>query len=103
MIDYIGANVGKPLHIGHMCTPNQGQVFVNLFRKLGYQVIADSHLGDWGIIFGKLILAYKNYGNPEKLHKNAVEHLFELYVQISTDIDNEDQKFQKLLDQFLIA
>lgn len=50
-IDFIGANVGKPLHIGHMCTPNQGQVFVNLFRKLGYTVIADSHLGDWGIIF----------------------------------------------------
>jgi arginyl-tRNA synthetase len=59
VIDYIGTNVGKPLHIGHMCTPNIGQTLVNLYKKLGYNVIGDSHIGDWGIIFGKLILAYK--------------------------------------------
>lgn len=86
-IDYIGANVGKPLHIGHMCTPSQGQVFVNLFSKLGYEVVADSHIGDWGIIFWKLIVAYKKYGKPEKLTENAVEHLFELYVKISADAE----------------
>jgi arginyl-tRNA synthetase len=43
-IDYIGANVGKPLHIGHMCTPTQGQVIINVFKKLGYNVISDSHI-----------------------------------------------------------
>jgi arginyl-tRNA synthetase len=42
-----------------MCTPNQGQVIINLYKKLGYDVISDSHIGDWGIIFGKLITAYK--------------------------------------------
>ena len=54
-IDYIWANVWKPLHIGHMCTSNQGQVLVNLYRKLGFKVVSDSHIGDWGIIFGKFI------------------------------------------------
>jgi arginyl-tRNA synthetase len=44
VIDYIGANVGKPLHIGHMCTPNQGQVMINLYNKIGYDVISDSHI-----------------------------------------------------------
>ena len=84
-IDYIGANVGKPLHIWHMCTPSQWQVFVNLFQKLWYRTISDSHIWDWGIIFGKLIVAYKLYGDDKKLQENAVEHLFELYVKISTE------------------
>lgn len=50
-IDFIGVNIGKPLHIGHMCTPVQGQVFINMYKKYGYTVISDSHIGDWGIIF----------------------------------------------------
>lgn len=55
VVDYIGANVGKPLHIGHICTPSIGQVISNVYRHLGYRVIGDSHFGDWGGIFGKLI------------------------------------------------
>ncbi|MDR2639772.1 MAG: arginine--tRNA ligase [Candidatus Peribacteria bacterium] len=46
-MDYIGPNVGKPLHIGHMCSPNQGQTMINVYKKLGYDVISDSHIGDW--------------------------------------------------------
>lgn len=103
VVDYIGMNVWKPMHIGHMCTPNQGQITVNLYRILWYNVIADSHLWDWGIIFGKLILAYKKWGNKEKLQENAVQHLFELYVKITDEIEKDDtleeqtrQEFKKL-------
>lgn len=103
VIDYIGANVWKPMHIGHMCTPLQGQVFVNLYRKLGYEVIADSHIGDWGIIFWKLIVAYERYGSAGELENDAVDHLFQLYVKISSEAEQntnleEDfrQAFQKL-------
>jgi arginyl-tRNA synthetase len=60
IVDYIGANAGKPLHIGHICTPSIGQVICNLYRHLGYRVISDSYFGDWGGIFGKLIWAWKN-------------------------------------------
>lgn len=60
VVDYIGANVGKPLHIGHICTPSIGQVICNLYRHLGYNVIGDSHFGDWGGIFGKIIYVWKN-------------------------------------------
>ncbi len=59
VVDYIGANVGKPLHIGHICTPSIGQVICNTYRHLGYNVIGDSHFGDWGGIFGKLIWGWK--------------------------------------------
>lgn len=89
VIDYIWANVGKPLHIGHMCTPNQGQAMINTYRKLWYNVIWDNHWGDWGIIFGKLITAYKNWWDEQKLKENAVNHLFELYVKITSEIEEE--------------
>lgn len=59
VVDYIGANAGKPLHIGHICTPSIGQAILNTHEYLGYTVIGDSHFGDWGGIFGKLILAWK--------------------------------------------
>ncbi len=62
IVDYVGANAGKPLHIGHLCTPSSGQAFINMFRHLGYTVIGDTHFGDWGGIFGKLIYAWKNTG-----------------------------------------
>ncbi len=86
-IDYIGANVWKPLHIWHMCTPNQWQVMINIYKKLWFKVISDSHIGDWWIIFGKLILAYKKWWEEKKLKQNAVEHLFELYVKISKEVE----------------
>lgn len=60
IVDYIGANAGKPLHIGHICTPSVGQALIGAHEYLGYNVIGDSHFGDWGGIFGKLIWAYKN-------------------------------------------
>jgi arginyl-tRNA synthetase len=59
VVDYIGANVGKPLHIGHICTPSIGQTICNVYSYLGYDVIGDSHFGDWGGIFGKLIWWWK--------------------------------------------
>ena len=68
IVDYVGPNVGKPLHIGHMCTPSSVQAFINMFRHLGYEVIGDTHFGDWGGIFGKIIWAWRNKdSNPEEL------------------------------------
>lgn len=87
VVDYIGANMGKPLHIGHMCTPNQWQITCNLYRYFWYEVIGDSHFGDWGIIFGKLILAYKLWWDQQRLATNALEHLYDLYVKITQEIE----------------
>lgn len=100
IIDYIWANVWKPLHIGHMCTPNQWQVLINLYRKFWYNVISDSHIWDWGIIFWKLILAYKMWWDENKLKENAVEHLFELYVKITSETDNDITIEQQIRDEF---
>lgn len=100
IIDYIGANVGKPLHIGHMCTPNQGQVMINLYKNLWYDVISDSHIWDWGIIFWKLLTAYKHWGNKDKLHENAVDYLLELYVKITAEAVDNPNLEQEARDEF---
>lgn len=93
VIDYIGANIWKPLHIWHMCTPNLWQAIINAYRKLWYTVYWDSHIWDWWIIFWKLIVAYKHFWNEQKLKENAVEHLFELYVK-STELEKEDPSWK---------
>lgn len=90
IVDYIGMNVGKPPHIGHICTPLLGQAIINTLRFLGYNVIGDSHLGDWGALFGKLIIGFKKYGDEQKLKDDAISHLLEVYVAINADIESSD-------------
>lgn len=89
VIDYMGANIGKPLHIGHLCTPLFGQASINLLRYMGYDVIADMHQGDWGGLFGKLIIGWKYYWNEEAFTSNPVKHLFEIYVLLTEKIEKE--------------
>ncbi|MBC7498887.1 arginine--tRNA ligase [Candidatus Gracilibacteria bacterium] len=104
VVDYIGANAGKPLHIGHICTPSIGQAICNIYRHLGYYVIGDSHFGDWGGIFGKLIWSFKNDGiaafstESDKisyrkafLNNLSIDSLLELYQSFHIPIlGNED-------------
>lgn len=96
IVDYIWANVWKPLHIGHMCTPNQGQTIYNVYKKLWYNVIWDSHIWDWGIIFWKLIFAYKTWGEEEKLKENAVDYLLELYVKVTAEVEKDNHNLDNL-------
>ena len=84
-IDYIGVCVWKVLHIGHICTPLIWETMSRVYKELGYTVIKDSHIGDWGIIFWKLITAYKKYGSEDLLKEDAVKHLFDLYVKINAE------------------
>ncbi len=100
-IDYIWANVWKPLHIWHMCTPNQWQAMINAYKKLGYNVVSDSHIWDWWIIFGKLILAYKTWWDEQKLKENAVDYLLELYVKVTSETEkNPEELEQKIRNEF---
>ena len=93
-------NVGKPPHIGHICTPFIGQSIINTARHLGYTVIGDSHIGDWGGLFGKLIVGYQKYGNAESLKIDAVDHLLEVYVKINTDTESNPEVEQECRDAF---
>ncbi len=100
IIDYIWANVWKPLHIGHLCTPSLGQIIINTYRYLWYNVIWDNHWWDWGGIFGKLIAAFKLNWNPDEFKKDPIEYLLKLYIDITTKAE-KDEKIEKICrDEF---
>lgn len=64
IIDYGGANIAKPLHIGHLRTAIIGESLKRMYRFLGYNVLGDVHLGDWGLQIG-LIIAEVKKRHPE--------------------------------------
>ncbi len=103
VVDYIGANAGKPLHIGHICTPSIGQAICNIYRHLGYDVVGDSHFGDWGGIFGKLIYRYKELVKLEWEEKiiallkwSGIDFLLSMYQNIHNQltISNEAENIE---------
>jgi len=80
VLDYSSPNVAKPMHIGHIRSTVIGNALDRLYRFLGYRVIADNHLGDWGTQFGILIMGYRNFVDRQRLRAAPVEELERIYV-----------------------
>ncbi len=59
IIDYGGANVAKPLHVGHIRSAVIGESIKRICRYVGHEVIGDVHLGDWGLQMGLVIMGLK--------------------------------------------
>lgn len=67
VIDYGGANVAKPLHVGHLRSAVIGESIKRTARYLGHKVIGDVHLGDWGLQIGLIITELK-HRKPELVY-----------------------------------
>ncbi len=80
VLDYSSPNIAKPMHIGHIRSTVIGNALDRLYRALGYRVVADNHIGDWGTQFGVLILGYRHFLDPERLAAAPVEELERVYV-----------------------
>lgn len=87
-IDYSSPNVAKNFHVGHLRTTIIGNSLYKIYSKLGYDVKRINHLGDWGTQFGKLIVAYKAWGNEEAVKKDGVGELMKLYVKFHDEAKN---------------
>ena len=86
-IDYSSPNVAKNFHVGHLRTTVIGNSLYKIYSKLGYKVERINHLGDWGTQFGKLIVAYKNWGTEEAVKEKGIEELMRLYVLFHEEAD----------------
>ncbi len=64
VLDYGGPNVAKPLHVGHLRAAIIGESLKRLYRYTGHTVLADIHLGDWGLQMG-LIIEETHRRHPE--------------------------------------
>lgn len=67
VIDYGGANIAKPLHVGHLRSAAIGESIKRTARYLGHNVIGDAHLGDWGLPIGLIITELK-HRQPELVY-----------------------------------
>lgn len=88
-IDYSSVNIAKPFHIGHLSTTVIGSALYKIFNFLGYKAVGINHLGDYGTQFGKLISAYKHWGNREEVEKGGIHAVNDLYVRFNNDADEE--------------
>ena len=81
VLDYSSPNVAKPFHIGHLGTTVIGHSLKMLHEFAGYKCVGINYLGDWGTQFGKLIVAYRKWGNKELIEDGGIDKLVELYVK----------------------
>src|SRR5438067_10051332 len=82
VIDYSSPNVAKPMHVGHLRSTIIGDALARLLRFLGHTVIADNHLGDWGMQFGILLYGYKNLRDDAAFRADPVRELARLYLEV---------------------
>ena len=103
-LDYSSINIAKRFHIGHLSTTMIGQSLSRIYQFLGYKTVSINHLGDWGTQFGKLIYAYKAWGEKEDVETRGVEALTELYVKFhdeaekQPELDDEGRRWFKAIE-----
>lgn len=105
VIDYSSPNIAKPFGVGHLRSTVIGNALKNIYFKNGYNVISINHLGDWGTQFGKLIYAYKQWGDEELVFQDPISELTKLYVKFHEEVkkdpnleDKGREYFKKLED-----
>ena len=83
IVEFSSPNIAKPFHAGHLRSTIIGGFLANLYNAAGWEVKTINYLGDWGRQFGLLANAFELYGSEEKLEKDPIGHLFDIYVEIN--------------------
>ena len=91
VLDYSSPNVAKPFHIGHLGTTVIGHSLKKLHEFAGYKCVGINYLGDWGTQFGKLIVAYRSWGNKELIEEGGIDKLVELYVKFHEEAEKNPE------------
>ena len=104
VIDYSSPNIAKSFSIGHLRSTMIGNSLKLIYRKCGYDVVGINYLGDWGTQFGKMIVAYKKWGNHEEIEADPINKLTELYVRFhdeakaNPELEDEAREAFRLLE-----
>ena len=103
-IDMSSPNIAKPMSMGHLRSTVIGNSIAKTIEKVGYTPIKINYLGDYGTQFGKLIAAYKHWGNEEDVKKDPIMSLFHYYVRFhkeaetNPELDDEGREWFKKLE-----
>lgn len=91
IVDFSSPNIAKRMHIGHLRSTIIGDSICRIYRYLGYHVVGDNHIGDWGTQFGKLIIGYRKWLDQDAYQKNAIEELERVYVKFSQESEEHPE------------
>ena len=104
IVEYSSPNIAKPFHVGHLFTTAIGNSLYKTLKFDGYEPTRINHLGDWGTQFGKLIVAYKMWGDEAALEKDPISELLRIYVKFyyeakeHPELDDEGRRYFKRLE-----
>ncbi|MEI2666426.1 arginine--tRNA ligase [Rossellomorea sp. LJF3] len=104
VLDMSSPNIAKPFSMGHLRSTVIGNAIATIAEKCGYRTEKINYIGDWGTQFGKLIVAFKKWGDPEKVKENPIAELFILYkkfheeAELDASLEQEGRKAFKLLE-----
>ena len=91
LVEYSSPNIAKPFHIGHLFSTAVGNSLARIYKFLGYDVQSLNHLGDWGTQFGKLISAYKRWGDAKTIEKDPINELLKIYVKFHEEAEKNPE------------
>ncbi|WP_338026063.1 arginine--tRNA ligase [Abyssisolibacter fermentans] len=91
IVEFSSVNIAKPFHIGHIRSTVIGNSLFHIYKFLGFNAISINHLGDYGTQFGKLIVAYKKWGNKEAIEANPIPELLKIYVKFHEEAEKDPE------------
>ena len=100
IVEHSSNNIAKPMHVGHLRNTILGDSLANVFDALGYKVIRWNYLGDWGTQFGKLIVAYKLWGNKKEIEKEPIGAMTALYIKFHDEAKSDEMLEVKAREEF---
>ncbi|MBQ9179266.1 MAG: arginine--tRNA ligase [Firmicutes bacterium] len=100
IVEYSSPNIAKPFHIGHLRSTGIGNSIYTIYDAMGYDVIRINHLGDYGTQFGKMIVAYRKWGNEEDVRKTPIATLLEYYTKFHVEAEKDPDLEQEARDTF---
>ncbi|NLD19319.1 MAG: arginine--tRNA ligase [Clostridiales bacterium] len=89
IVEYSSPNIAKPFHIGHIRSTVIGNSIYKIYDFLGYDTVRINHLGDYGTQFGKMICAYRRWGNKEDVIKEPIKSLLSYYTKFHVEVEKD--------------
>lgn len=91
IVEYSSPNIAKPFHIGHIRSTVIGNSIYLIYDALGYKVRRLNHVGDYGTQFGKMIVAYRHWGNEQDVKDAPITTLLNYYTKFHVEAEKHPE------------